>query len=325
MLKLRLLGTGSASFDDHPLSGFPRQLPWLLLCYLVLNRGRQYDREHLAAVFWGDHDTLCSRKRLRDTVWRLRVGLQMAGASPEQYLGIEEEKIGFMPTTAYWLDLEIFKTAIGRVQNLSGEQLTPEQAASLETAIQLYEGELLEGVYEDWCLSDREHLHLLHLKSLAKLMRFCAANRSYEKSLLFGEQILGIDNTQESIHREMMRVYLLEGDRSAALAQYKRCEQILRDELGVTPVSETVRLYQQILHDNVEVRKPEQKPSILPSKQTGEASGWTMLDQARQRLHDLVEVLEQSSNELQEVEHLLGLSVRRKAQQDADKPEARPV
>jgi DNA-binding SARP family transcriptional activator len=41
-----------------------------------------------------------------------------------------------------------------------------------------------------------------------------------------------------------MRVLARKGQRSAALAQYERCRQVLADELGVEPSIETTALYQ---------------------------------------------------------------------------------
>jgi DNA-binding SARP family transcriptional activator len=50
----------------------------------------------------------------------------------------------------------------------------------------------------------------------------------------------------ERIHRRLMRLYYLAGDRTAALRQYERCVTLLREELGVDPSERTVALYRQI-------------------------------------------------------------------------------
>jgi DNA-binding SARP family transcriptional activator len=63
---------------------------------------------------------------------------------------------------------------------------------------------------------------------------------------------LARDNLREKVHREMMRLHWLSGNRCAALAQYQHCAQILHDEMGLTPMPATQLLYQQILHDQMD-------------------------------------------------------------------------
>jgi DNA-binding SARP family transcriptional activator len=220
------------------------------LCYLLLNP-QPHQRERLAAVFWGDHPVDASRKYLSQTLWRLRQLLQAVGAPSHEYLTITNETITFNQASPYWLDIEYFETVIKRYQGISGRHLTPDQADELETAVALYTEELLAGVYEDWLLYDRERLNLLYLDSLSKLMIFHQCHHAYERGLTYGERLLKFDNTREQAHRQIMHLYWLAGDRSAAMAQYKQCVQILRDELGIAPMLETSRLYQQIVHNQL--------------------------------------------------------------------------
>ena len=50
---------------------------------------------------------------------------------------------------------------------------------------------------------------------------------------------LALDPLHEPAHRELIRLYALDGDRAAALAQYRDCVRTLSQELGVGPVDET--------------------------------------------------------------------------------------
>jgi tetratricopeptide (TPR) repeat protein len=57
---------------------------------------------------------------------------------------------------------------------------------------------------------------------------------------------LELDPLNEAAHREVMRLYALAGDRSAAIRQYHEAVQLLDRELGVAPLDETVALYEAI-------------------------------------------------------------------------------
>jgi DNA-binding SARP family transcriptional activator len=60
------------------------------------------------------------------------------------------------------------------------------------------------------------------------------------------QTILAQNPYQEVAHRGLMRCYYRLGDRSAAIRQYQVCAKTLREELGVSPMSETEELYRQI-------------------------------------------------------------------------------
>jgi DNA-binding SARP family transcriptional activator len=243
MLEVKLFGAGEARFNDRPLPGFPHQQQYLLLSFLLLNRRYPHLRERIASLFWGDCGTSQSRKHLRNCLWRLRHALTGAGVDAGAYLIIGNQSLGFVVSDLYWLDVEQFETTIGNLQEVSAEALSRRQADQLQEATYLFTGELLEGVYDDWCLYDRERLNALFLSASHKLMVFYTLHYAYERAIACGEHILSHDSTCESIHRQMMHLFWLLGDQASALLQYRRCEQILRDELNVSPMKRTAELY----------------------------------------------------------------------------------
>jgi DNA-binding SARP family transcriptional activator len=297
VLELTLFGAGQATYDGQVLPGFPHQQPSLLLCYLLINRHRPHPREQLAAVFWGDYSTLASRKYLRNALWRVRQLLQSVGAPADEYLLIEEDNISF--SGRYSLDVEAFETAVSASHSLTGEELTSGQAARLEEAVKLYAGDLLSDVYQDWCLVERERLLLEYLNILGKLMVYHEINGSYEQGLTYGRRILACDNTHEAVHRQMMRLYWHSGDRSAALAQYKRCAQILDETLGISPLEETTDLYEQMkLGRFVPETWPRRQAALAPGSSGRGESLPQLLDQALDRLRSLQMSMEQAEAEL---------------------------
>lgn len=301
MLELKLFGTGQARYYDHPLEGFPNQQAFLILCYLLIHKGQPQLRERLAAVFWGNYPTLTARKYLRNTLWRLRQNFEAAGIETSHYLSTNEENIAFIHTAPYWLDVETFETITSHYQALKGENLLQEQATELARGVELYTGDLLENVYEDWCLYDRERLRMAYLEALTKLLAFHTAHRSYEQGLKYGEQLLELDTMQESVHRQMMILHWRSGNHTAALAQYKRCAQILQEEIQSQPMEETRLLYEKMLHGQFE---PERLlPKKVPPKNSAHLN--TSLDIALQRLDNLQERVNQMTEEIHLLQKLI--------------------
>lgn len=304
MLRVKLLGAGEATYNHTPLAGFPNRKSSSLLSYLLLNRHYPLQREQLAAIFWADYSTQKSRKYLRHALWRLRQTLSEAGTSPDEYLLVSDESIAFVQRSRYWLDVEVFEESAKRCDDVPAESLDAAQAERLEAAVALYSGDLLEGIYEDWCLYDRERLNLLYLHTLKKLTSYHEYNGTYERGLTFGARMLAHDRTLERVHRQMMRLYWLAGDRNAALAQYKRCEQILREELDMPPMEETKRLYDQMLHNQYVANAGGREESI-----SGEAGQSERSPRARKRVLQEVQQLrakvDEARADLQRLERLL--------------------
>ncbi len=309
MLDVKLFGIGHAEYGGRILDGFPGQQCYCLFCYLLLNRQHRHDRNRLASVFWADYSSSLSRKYLRNTLWKLRSGLISVGIPIGHYLSLEEDAVWFSGIGEYHLDVETFETIISEVRDLSGQTMTHEQAQRMEQAVGLYIGDLLEGIDAEWCIYDRERFGLMYLNALSKLMAFYRHHGFFEHSLKCGERILAYDCTREKVHREMMQLYWLIGDRCSAFAQYKCCLQILREELGILPMRETQALYEQMLHNqDPPYDEPKPKVGARAIARVVDATAENLqspTEHVLQRLHHLETVIEETSCELRAIEALL--------------------
>ncbi len=306
MLRVALFGAGHAAFSGQPLVGFPGQQHFRLLCYLLLNRESSQPRERLAALFWSDYPTAKSRTYLRNALWRLRQALQSVGANAEQYLCIDDETIGFQPNSEFHLDIQEFEVHVARHRDLPDDQLSAEQASRLEAAADLYVGELLEGIYDDWCLYDRERFRLMYLHALGKLLAYHERNQSYERGLDYGKRILTRDPTRERVHRQVMRLYWLSGNPHDAIAQYNLCAQILREELGISPMAKTRLLHRQMVRnqfDPVAWSTQDRTRQVLPG--TAEESLQSLAQRVLERLQHLQAMTEETGSELTHIQRLI--------------------
>src|SRR5262249_56752701 len=107
-----------------------------------------------------------------------------------------------------------------RVFGVHGAEMDGSQAEALRNAVTLYQGDLLEGCYHDWCVYERERLQSDYLSMLDKLMSWCEAHRDYEAGLQYGHRVLRYERARECTHRRLMRLYYLPGDPTPALPQY---------------------------------------------------------------------------------------------------------
>jgi DNA-binding SARP family transcriptional activator len=133
-----------------------------------------------------------------------------------------------------------------RTHDSAGAELAADCVESLQEAVRLYRGDLVEGWYHDWCLYERERLQNMYLAMLDKLICYYEAHRKFELGLLYGSIILRYDRAHERTHRQLMNLQYLSGNRTAALRQFERCVAALDEELGVKPDKLTTALYQKI-------------------------------------------------------------------------------
>ncbi len=248
---IHLFGKFCVQCNDQVVDGLEAHKVQALFCYLLIHPNQQRSRETLAGLLWGDSSIAQSKKNLRQTLWYLQSALARMGATDEPILMIDSEWIQVNPKADCWVDVVRFERAWMSVQDVPGAALDQQQVELLRDTVGFYQGDLLEGNYEDWCVYARERLQNLYLAILDKLMVYCQAHNEYETGLLYGAEILKYDRARERTHRQLMRLYYLAGDRAAALRQYERCVAALEEELCITPDNRTGKLYEQIRSDQL--------------------------------------------------------------------------
>jgi DNA-binding SARP family transcriptional activator len=238
-----------------------------LLCYLLFHRAAQHQREQLASLLWGESSSAQSKKYLRQTLWQLRASTEVRlGLGSERLVIADSNRIHFNPKVDLWTDVADFEQAYSSIH--PGAELDASMAQRLKEAVELYQGDLLEGCYQDWCLNQREHLQNKYLAMLDKLIVYCESNGEYEAGLSYAARILQCDPARERAHQQMMRLYYLCGDRTASLRQFDSCAETLRRELDVRPTKRTLLLYEQIRADQLEQAAPPDNMTPAPNSPT---------------------------------------------------------
>ena len=261
-----------------------------LLCYLLVHRGRGRSREVLASELWGERSTVQSLKTLRQALWQLTKFF--------------ESVPGFSFCDRDFLQLELHEAVtldvalLDRVAPLlDAVKLTPDDLTQLQEAAAVYRGDLLEDWQQEWCLIERERYRALYLALLDTLTQASLAQQETKSALHYAYRALELEPWRECTHRQLMELYLLRGDRTAALRQFGRCARLLREEYRVEPSAATLAVYRRAREEG-EVSGDEMSGSEVPG---GEVSGLKlghagelklMFSQVLDLLHDIKRDLE---------------------------------
>lgn len=250
MLKIYLFGRIRLQHEQSTIDAKITPTVQALLAYLLLIPGRSYSRDVLMELGWGDRPQDQARSCLNTALWRLRNILEPEGVRRGAYLQTGQAgDVGFNWDSDFWLDLESFESAANAILAAPWQAMDAQQAAQLEEVSRLYHGDLLEGMYYEWALQERERTRVVYLTCLGYLLNFYQFHNQLDKAIIIGQKILHHDPLREEVHREMMQIFIQNGQRAAAVQQYETCRMALQNELGILPMPETRALHDQILSD----------------------------------------------------------------------------
>jgi DNA-binding SARP family transcriptional activator len=209
-----------------------------LFALLVLSR-RARSRDALAADLWPDADS-GSSAALRQALWLVRNGLTTAGIASDTVLDVETDMVGLRPDVRLDLDAERFEASV---------RSEPSRA---EEAVDLYRGDLAEGLGHECFAAERERLSDLYEDALGEAgdERLCTGDLIGARSA--AEQLLARDPLREEAHALIIAIHGMTGSRSQVVRQYRRLRGVLARELDVAPLPETEATYQLALRRTLE-------------------------------------------------------------------------
>jgi DNA-binding SARP family transcriptional activator/predicted ATPase len=168
-------------------------------------------------------------RNFSDTLYRLR---QTLG---DGWLEIESNTVAVSVDADLWVDVWEFERLA-----------TSGQDADLLKAVQLYAGDLLPEVYDEWILGERELRRTQLLTALETVAAHKEADGELQDALLYTRRLISADPLHEPAHQAYLRLLGRLQRYGEALAHYDYLRQLLRTELDTEPLTETRALAQAI-------------------------------------------------------------------------------
>ncbi|MCP4358665.1 MAG: AAA family ATPase, partial [Chloroflexi bacterium] len=249
-LSLALLGPMQVQLDGKLIT-LAYDKVRALLAYLALESTRPLRRDTLTALLWPQQPDKEARHNLSQALLKCRQAIDRDGT----LLLTNRHTVQLNPEMEIELDTAEFETQLRHCQ--THPHVRPEICADCmhcrETAVVLYQGDFLSGLsipdspaFDDWLVVWRERLRQQAMAALDALAHYHERRGELEPALKYARRQVTFEPWREEAQRQLMRLLLYSGQRSAALAQYKTCAHILAHELDVAPSAETQTLYEQI-------------------------------------------------------------------------------
>lgn len=232
MLEIRTLGGISLGVNGKTITDMGSRKAEAMLVYLAVE-GRPLNRDVLSTLFWPEstQDHASTSMRVALSILRKNLG---------NYLNISRDTVEIQPDANVYLDL-----------NHLQEKLA---CGKLDQALEIYRGDFLQGFhvrgsaeFEDWLRWEQARLRRSLISALHASTSDAILAANFDEGHTFVMRLLELDPLDELAHQQCILILARDGQRAAAIDQYKQCRAILQEELGISPSAETQELYQQIL------------------------------------------------------------------------------
>lgn len=250
-----------------------------IYCFGRLRAYRPYETEEITPKQWGSvkarHILAClvvkdpkkigmTRDKLVDAIWP-EIDPQSLGNTFHVTLShlrkaVGKEKGEYITSQAgvyrlnwegkVWSDVGEFLACLDNAERFRKEQKLHLMDMEYQRAAELYSSNLLEDCYERWAEEARDEYRDKYHVVFWRLARSAWEKSDYERCIHYLQSLLLSDPADEEAHRMIMLSYAVLGSRTAAVRQFKVCEQNLRRYLEVEPEPETVNLHRKIKHGN---------------------------------------------------------------------------
>ena len=236
---------GKVVIDERQFRGKQGRL---LFVYLINERSRPVSKEELASVLWPDEQSEAWEAALSALTSRL-AGLLSSGEMEGQGMSFSRSlgQYQLMLPIDAWVDIEAGNSALDRAEAAVRSGEARQALGPAAVAASIARRPFLPGVDGFWRESLQGKLQRQLVRALDCLGEMQLEIGESQNAVESALEALSLDPYRERTHRCLMRAYVATGNRAKAVAAYHEFRELLADEVGTDPESETQALYLEIL------------------------------------------------------------------------------
>ncbi len=219
-----------------------------IFCYIASSRNRRVEKDILIDTFWGEEDLKTIEKNFHPTISHIRKALNFKQSLKQNFLIFRDGAYQLNPEFSYSIDMENFEELINEAEKAKRNKEIESFREKVEEAHELYRGEFMSGVYDDWAEERRIYFAEQHSRLLSAMAKLSFKERKWSNALKYSKEILREDPFREDAHRLVMKTLAAQGKPAAVQKQFETLEELLNKELGVEPAPETIRTFQELLN-----------------------------------------------------------------------------
>jgi len=218
---------------------WPTQKALRLFAHLAISRTPITDGA-LMEMLWPDAPETKARNSLRNAVHQVRTVLKKIDDRPPSKLLVRGRKSGTVRLDFdYVLDVELLDQYLKEATTASEEGDIDTAIAKSKLALDLCQGEFMEGFHDEWAESLRVQHRELYLKAIGTLANAYLEAEQYEEAEVAARRMLVLDDLREDAHEIAIRALAGDGRSAEAIRHYEETVDLFEREIGVSPASLT--------------------------------------------------------------------------------------
>lgn len=245
---LRLLGPERLEIggveSDH--DDWRRERVRSLLGYLVVHPDAT--RDAVMTALWPEASEEAARRSLRSTL-NLVLGVLeegRAGGDAAYFVRADGNRVRLAGHDRLDVDVWRFDSLLDEAEQLEADGAPSLALECLSEAIDLYRGDLLNGIIEgDWLHLERQRLHVRFVAAAVRGSELMLAHDRADEAIRLASRTIQTEPWSEPAHRTLVAAHLQRGDRAAAHRAMQQCHEML-EELG-GPVDELTAMLERRL------------------------------------------------------------------------------
>jgi DNA-binding SARP family transcriptional activator len=240
--RIEMFGGLSVRLNGRTIDRFRTRKAASLLARLALFPDRAHPREELIDLLWPESEIEAGRANLRQSLWFLRHLLE--GNS-------DSESVILADNTSLRLRPGSIVTDVGEFEAALNAPTTDDPAAikARANAVELYHGELVNGLYDEWIFPERRRLESLYLGALHEQLCALAQAGDPARAIPFALRAIQVDPSNEDSHVAAIRLYAALGDPSSVRRQIEELTHNLKNELDEAPSSATLQAAESLFEE----------------------------------------------------------------------------
>lgn len=242
------IGKKIRCFGDFEVLGDRGSVKWAtrkveeMLAYFIIHRDSNIEAWQLGEALWPEEDSEKVKSNVHTTLYRLRKTIKEEGlgieiSSEKGGKGIYRSSLGQLSC-----DLIVFE---GTATN--NNSINSNNVDEFESACFLYRDDLFLGKSYGWCERKKEWLYRCHLNMLNKSALFYVNEGLLQNAMDKLIEAAGIAPFDEVIHRNLLKVYGAQMNRSMLIKCHEEFKQSLFEEMGVVPQDETQEFFNTLV------------------------------------------------------------------------------
>ncbi len=196
-----------------------------LFAFLLCNHNQLITKERIMDTFWPDSEN--PGNALKYAIFRLRSSLSKIEGMNEEWIVTGNNGYQIQPEISYSLDIEEFENYISIAKQ-------NDDIESYQKAIDLYSGNLLEGIDSEWIDVDRGYYKSIAVQACNTLCSFYLENKKGKEAIKIAEKGLSLDDLDEQLIASYLRGLILDKKYNQAMNYYQYANKRYKDKLGMS-------------------------------------------------------------------------------------------